>query len=314
MTDAVVDDGFIVDSSSPEPAPAETSDAPPPAEQPPAPDPAADLSPDGVAEPAGTGDETSDKPEGDAAASDAAQKPGRKKSLQQRLDEVTWEREEHRRRAEAAEARLKERDQPTQPAPPQKAEKPPVDPNDPPPNVDQFESYEEFVDERAAWRARQEYRALRERDERAQADRAFQGRLAQLEQAATAQHADFVPTLEQFAHSGRSFAMNPFIHRVILEHDLGHEVAYALAADPATFDRIHTAPTFAHAVAEMGSLLARLGTAPTGSAPKVVTFSAAKPPISPVGSSPVAPEAGDDESFDAYVTRENAKERAARRR
>lgn len=312
MADAAVDD-FVVESNRPVAAEPPPNEPPAPAEPPPATPP--DPSPDGVAEPAGTGDDAAEEP--DPAASADASEAGRqlakkKRSLQDALKQETWEKHEARRQAAELQARLAELE--GKKAEPPKGKQPiQVDPNDPPPSVEQFETYEEFVDERAAWRARQEYRALRERDEHEAAGRAYQTRLSELEQKGTEKHADFVPALEQLAASGRKF--NPFVTGIIQNHELGHDIAYALATDPDAFNRINYARTFEHAVVEMGRLITRLEAAPTGSAPAAVPVSRAKPPISPVGSSPVVSDPDPDSlSLEEFVRIENEKERARRRR
>lgn len=315
MAPEILDSAFEVEVSTPEPA-APTSapsvDAPatePPTEPTDPPDGESDRTdPDAGAVDGSGGAGEEDKTA--AEASEAGRKlNGKKKSLQERLDQTTWEKHEAIRKAADLEARLKALEEGKAPAKPQA---PQADPDDPAPTVEQFETYEEFVDARSAWRARQEYRALRERDERAQADRAMQGRLSDLETKALEKHADFVPVMTEFAESGRSFAANPFIHRVILEHPDGHSIAYALAKDPATFDRIHHAPNFAVASVELGKLVARLDAAPTGSAPRAVPpVTRAKAPVSPVGSSPVVSDRDPNaiEDFEEYLRVNNTREK-----
>jgi len=299
---------FEVEATTPEPPPADPT--PDPSPESPAADP-------GETSTEGETPESPAPPDPAAAeATEAGRKlSGRKKSLQQRLDEVTWEREEHRRRAEQAELRLKELEAQRTPA------ASPADPEakDPEPTLEQFETYEDWVKAHTKWTARdvarEEFRAWRERDERAQADRALEQRHLTIQQKGLEKHADFVAVLSEFAQQGGR--LDPFMTDVVLHHELGHEVAYALVTDPEAYRRIQQAPTFAHASIEMGKLLARLEAAPTGSAsPTVPTVTRAHPPITPVGGAPVVtdtdPTALTD--FDEYVARQDAKERAAGRR
>lgn len=312
------DSAFEVEVSSPEPPPADPPSPGPGPVDPPADESAPGADPDAGSAGAG-GAEPDDEPEAvDANASDAGKKlAGRKKSLQERLAQETWEKHEARRKAAELEAQIEALKKPAEPPTPQTAA---ADPNDPEPREDdpefdrKYATYGAFVSAHARWAARQEFRALRERDARESADRAYQSRVSDLERKGTEAHADFIPKLTEFAQRGGRFG--PFLTDVIQTHEMGHSIAYALASDPALIAKIEGAPTFAHASVELGRLVARLEGAPTGSPSPAVTATRANPPISPVGSSPVVaePDPTSVTDFDEYFRRQNERDKASGRR
>jgi hypothetical protein len=103
--------------------------------------------------------------------------------------------------------------------------------------------------------------------------------------------------------------------------DLGPDLAYALGQDQTLLTSIVSLPP-GKAVAALGKLEGkiedRLAAASAGPAATSAPGTKAKPPIKPVGSSPVTSDDGGDPddlspaAVDAYIQRENAKDRAAR--
>jgi hypothetical protein len=292
---------FTVDEPATAPVEAPVAPAPVPVAEPvdddPAPEPVAEAEPSAEQKAA-------------QEASEAGKKlAGKKKSLQDRLDQATWEKHEAHRRAEAAERELESlRKGHTAPAPVETSD-------EAEPQAEQFDTYEKYVQAQAKWAARQELRADRASRERVEADRAVESAMHRVKTRGTEQHADFTAVLSQFADSGGKF--NPYVTSVILEHPLGSAVAYALATDPETLQKIHGAPSFTLASIEVGKLLARLDAASSGSAPTPAPVTKAKPPAPPLGSSPVASDASevtDDTPLDDHIRVMNAKDRANRRR
>lgn len=102
--------------------------------------------------------------------------------------------------------------------------------------------------------------------------------------------------------------------------DMGPQLAYELGKDRAELNRILSQPDQTRLVAALarleGKLEARSSAAASGSAPAPkLVVSNAKPPIKPLGSSPVTADADpDDVPFGpAYVAEQNKRDRLARR-
>lgn len=307
MNAATSTDEFTVESNVVEAVEPPKVDNPPPQV-----DKAADSDPGEVDNP-----EPDERTDDEKAASEAGRTlAGKKKSYQERINELTAKQREAERRAEAAERRARDLEAGAKPKTeePQAAE-PKADAE---PTPEQFESFELWVKAHNKWAAREvareELRAARAHDERSAADRAYRDAQTRVEAKGTEKHADFVEKLTEFAQTGGKF--NPFVSDVILTEDNGHEIAYVLATEPETLQAIQSAPTLAKASLLMGKLLARLEAAESGPAPKAPAVTHAKPPIKPVGSSPVTSdeELPDDLSVDEHIRRMNARDKAARRR
>ena len=145
-------------------------------------------------------------------------------------------------------------------------------------------------------------------------------------QAATAAkgyaaHADFDDVMTQFVQRGGYFPSarenRPPIADAILQHPLGHEIAYMLATEPETYQRLIAVQNPIAFAAELGKLLTRLEGAPAGSPPKSVPMSKAGPPVKPVVGQPSATSGGppgDDASDDEYRVWANQQELSRRRR
>lgn len=273
--------------------------------------------------------EAIDAPEGDEPASDAAASAAskvlteKKKTYKQRIDEITWQKHEAERRAQALEAQLRERT----PAP---AATDAPDPNEPHPRqfIDQigakFESYEDAM--HAYNKAFRKW----ERDADAQTQ--------QQTAAARSQHEVLTKAQERIdAFKQKQPDFNPGIVAslipanavsgpAILDHfyhsELGPELAHALTLDPAELARIASLP-YGFAIAALGRLEGKLeqgaAAAPTGSAP-APAYKPANPPIKPVVGSPVTsdddgdPDDLSEAAVNAYVRRENRKDSERRRR
>lgn len=242
-------------------------------------------------------------------ASEAGRKlAGKRKSMQQRIEELTWQRHQEVARREEVEKQLEALKAPkTEPA---------AAPTDGRPKLkdfvakigDTYDTYEDAVE--AHTDALSDYK-LAARDQASIAEqhtRGYQTALHQTHTRGTEKHADFDAKIEAMVQEGRRFT--PFMTDAILsDPDTGHELAYVLATEPETYQALLMAPTLPAASRILGKILSRFEAAPSGSAPKPVPVSKAKPPIQPLGSSPVTADQDlDDIPFGpAYVRAANRK-------
>jgi hypothetical protein len=260
--------------------------------------------------------------EADAASEAGKTLASRRKSIQARIDAATREKYDSKREADAAKteaAALKAQlevlkaGQSAQPAPEQAVAEPGQPASLAKPKSADFENYEDFVEALADYKAEQRVNAARAGIEREQASRGFAEAQSRTQAAGKAVHADFDTVVGDFVAKGHKFS--EVATEVILNHPLGHKIAYALAKDIEANNLISNAPP-AIAFLEMGRFIARLEAADSGPAPVVPAVTQAKAPIKPVGSSPVStgdePPTGDD--LDAHIAYYNAKDKKAARR
>lgn len=300
------------------PEPADTSEA----GTPPAGEPAAGAS--GAKTKAAAPAATTEPAEPDPASEAGKQLAKRRQSMQYRIDQVTWEKHEAKRKADALEAELAALKNPA-------AAKPPTDPARPTLKsfIDRigtdFDTYEDAVDAHAE--ALTDYKlAVRDRaSSAAQFSHARETALHQTSTRGAAEHADFDAVLGQFAAEGGRLApstpaeaQGPLgdLEQVILGHPKGHSVAYHVAKDPELRAQLLGAPTRMVFMEVMGELLTRLKGAPTGSPSTPAPVSRAKPPVQPAKGQPQATGGppGDDASDEEHLAYYNQQERAARRR
>lgn len=241
-----------------------------------------------------------------------------KKTARERIAELTWRQQQQSDRADRAEAELAALRKPTEPAKPGDDGKPKLKAFTEKIGTT-YETYEDateaFTDALTDWKdtARQQASTADA------ATRAYQDALHHSSLRGTAAHADFDAIMQSFVESGRMFT--PFMQQAILgDPDTGHELAYLLATDPASYQALASAPTLMAATKVLGKLLTRFDGAPPSASPsKPAPLTRAQPPITPVGSSPQAADSGpaDPDDLDAHILRENAREareRAAGRR
>jgi hypothetical protein len=309
---APVDD-FVVESNVTEPAaPAAEAQTPAPASQAGAGE--ATEGADGQ-----KGAETGKPAEGavdDAAASEAGRTlAARKKSAQQRIDEITWEREEARREVGRLRQELERRpSEAAKPADSSSASAVTMAPTRPKPALESFASaddpYSAWMESVAEWKAEQ---IIEQREAKRQAQTAVAAHVER-EQAFAVAHPDY-PTVVSTSSAPVSWAMGAAIH----QSDRGPEIAYHLAQHPEVAAELarETAQSGPDTVGLVRRLLeSRLDPAPSGSgssAPKT----SAKPPLRPVGSSPVVAHEGppdDSASLDEHAQYYNRLDREARRR
>ena len=260
----------------------------------------------------------------DAAASEAGRVlAGRKKSAQQRIDEITWEREEQRRRADRLEQELQRRSSSADPqAGPSPASATASAPTRPEPALESFSAepdpYLAWTRALAKWDREQERvadeaaRAKADADQRQQADTAAH---TVRERAFAAAHPDF-----QTVISTSTAPVSPAMRAAILQSDRGPEIMYHLAQHSEVCADLarETASVGRESVGLVRRLLeTRLEAAPSGSASSAPVTTSAKPPIRPVGSSPVVASEGppdDSADLDAHAQYYNRLDREARRR
>ena len=205
-------------------------------------------------------------------------KPKRKWGAQERISRLTREKYQYQARTQELERRLAEvtaarpQERPS-PAPSQQQQYTGE------PTESQFERYEDYVRALSQYHAAAAYHQMRQADMQRQAQYAqaqqhtvWQDRVANFRQATP----DFDAVLEDAEH----IQLSPVLQQTILEHEDGARLAYELAKDHKTLERIsrlsHTA-----AVRELGKFEAKLLNGETQAKPPAV--SKAPPPISPVG-------------------------------
>ncbi len=243
----------------------------------------------------------------------------RKGSLQYRIDQKSWEAGEARRQAqterterERLQARLAEYE--TKQQSPQAPAAVPAPTGKP--TVDQFETYEDFVEALADWKSEQKFAA---RD-------AVSARQADAERVLNT-HTQYTERQEQYAatvadywekvHSNANRALSPVMTQAILASEQGPAIIYYLSTHPEEVDQL-TRETL-NVPVDAAPLMRRLleskvsvasASSPAQTAP--VVRRSAPTPIKPVGSGlTVADTAPDDLPFGkAYVDEMNKRDLA----
>jgi hypothetical protein len=277
----------------------------PPAEEK---EPAAEAKPEESA-PSETPDDAAAEPE-----------PKKAKGVQKRIDELTRQREDERRRAEAAEARLdralaalekgtgvpaKDSKQAIETEDPE-PQKPVKDANDP-------ESYdralEEYVTARSSWIARREVKASLAEEEKKRQDEETAKQYKSLQESYKSKVEkvkEKYPDYETVAESPDVQVSMPMAN-AIFHSDEGPEIAYYLGKNPAEAERISKLVPQLQLV-ELGKIVARLNM-PVATKP----VSAAPTPGKPIKASSETTLSPEEESMEAYATRRK-KELAERNR
>lgn len=261
-------------------------------------------------------------PDPDPASDAGKQLAAKRKSMQDRIDQLTWEKHEATRRTEKLEADLKAKNEP--PAAAKTADARPKLKSFTDRIGTDFEDYESAVE--AHTDALTDYK-LATRDSASAAASAQHARQSSLNAAAAKgreAHADFDAVIGEYVNQGGRFAPSNAVEAngplgdleaVVLQHPLGHTVAYEVAKDAELRARLMGASSRVLFMAEMGKLLTRLGGAPTGSPPKPAPVSKAKPPVQPAKGQPSATGGppGDDASDDEHLAYYQQQDRARRR-
>lgn len=205
-----------------------------------------------------------------------------------------WRFDEINARLHAAEARARESAQPQQPAPqaPQ------------PPKQDDFQTYEEYIDARATFKAEQaaeaKWNGLQQQQRQATQQQAEQARIynaetnwGQKSHEAAAKYPDFEQKIATSAPLTNAHAM-----AVMKASPVAGDLAYHLASNPDVVGRLNGMHPI-DAAAELGRIEGKLAGSTTPPKPSV---SKAPKPISPVGSgkTPASREYSDDMSQEEF--------------
>ena len=221
--------------------------------------------------------EESTTPEQPAPAAD--DKPKKAQGVQKRIDELTRQREDERRRAEAAEARelrilsaLEKTTGTQKETKPETEEKEPVRPKKTDfPDPDQYDiAVDDYVTQRAAWIAKREVRSHIEAQERKAAEttaqaqqRAVQEKFKQRVEETSKKYSDY----HEVAESPDVQVSFPMAY-AILQSEQGPEIQYYLGKNPEEAKRIasmtttdqsgNSVPDVARQLVELGIITARL--------------------------------------------------------
>lgn len=205
-----------------------------------------------------------------------------------------------------------------------------ADTDDPRPEADDYAVYEDFVDARARWAARQEHKQIQQREQvHRQAD-AFTRVIGDVvsKHNARVEEAGGDEFLAQFSSEFLD-ALKPgwtvpagerptplnYITDEILASEHGTKIMKHLWDNPEDFQRIATLRTPRDIAREMAKLETRFDAATTATSAPKPEVSKAKPPIRPVSGTPTAADStdvSDDIPFEEHLKRMNARDRASR--
>lgn len=210
--------------------------------------------------------------------------------FQNRIDKITREKYEAEIRASDAERKLAElttpKDDPNAPS----GDEPKLDSG-------KYATVEEWSKAHGEWAERKGYqKAIRESDQQRQEREALAARATiEAKQALTAQkHPDYYVAIAPVA----PFIMNnPVLKQFVVESDLGTDVAYHLAKNPAKLDEITRMSPIA-AGRELYRLESKLAASPP---PKPITKAA--DPIKPVGANEKVSRSYEEMSMEEYARR-----------
>lgn len=243
---------------------------------------------DPSAEPQDTGAEPEEVEEGteETTADPAADAQEKEKGVQKRIDELTRKRREAERdaqywREQAMKAQRPEPEQQADFVPPGFPQKP---------QVDQFETYEDFVEAIADWKSDLK---LAQRDHKTAQEREQDQRKTQTEKYAE-RVTKFVEAQPDFDEvlANTTAPATKIMENVIIESDHGPEIAYFLAKNEAEAARIASLPPHRQLI-EMGKLEARMEKR-ADTPPPQKRMTQAPEPIKPLGT--VTPTAKKDPS------------------
>lgn len=255
----------------------------------------------------------------------ASDEPKKAKGVQKRLDELTRQREDERRRAEAAEARLDRalaalEVRGGRPAEEHKADIDAGEPEPQRPNKHETpdpDAYEQaimdYAEAKASWIARREVKAATvEASNRTQAIA-----VEQAQEAARSAYAARVETVKAKHHDFVEFAESPDVQvsipmaAAILHSENGPELQYYLGRNPQEAERIRAlSPPIQ--LLELGKIEARITASPAPAASKPAV-SAAPAPIKPIsGAAPSSQKSPEDMTMDEYAAYRRAQTRSDR--
>jgi hypothetical protein len=245
----------------------------------------------------------------------AEPEPKKAKGVQKRIDELTRQREDERRRAEAAEARLdralaalekpvKEKVVSSEDPEPQK---PVFDPNNPDASTVALEQY---VQDRSAWIARREVKATLAEEEKKRADERLADENKRVQESFKTRVEKAKEKYPDYSEKAESpdVQVSIVMASAIAHSEDGPELAYFLGNNPAEASRISKLVPQLQLV-ELGKISARLN-APVEKTKPVSAAPSPGKPTKPSSETVVSPE---EESMEAYASRRR-KEMAERNR
>ncbi len=202
--------------------------------------------------------------------------PAQKSAIQRRIDKLFRQGKEWEARALAAEAELAKTQTPETPKPPTTESKAPAEK----PTPEKFESYEDYLEALTDWKVEQKALKLAEEQRANQAQTAhdqlvetWKGKLAK----APEKYADFAEVTDQ------ELPITAAMQAVMLDSEVGIDIAYYLGQNPEECERIATLSPLAQARA-IGKIEAQFGkevAPPTDNKPKPAVATLPKP-IRPV--------------------------------
>ena len=190
--------------------------------------------------------------------------------------------------------------------------KEPAPVEDNPPKREQYDSYEAYIEEKAAYQGRKAAREYREQAERESRQQRAQEDDARVFQGFNAKVREKFPDLEERAAEVAHIQMPPGMGRAIAESDIGPEILNHLIDTPKELERIAALPP-STAIREIGKLEARLEAKPQEPEKKVVV-SKAPAPIAP-GAKPAAPQddqPSDGDTIEQWMQKERQRMRKQR--
>ena len=180
---------------------------------------------------------------------------------------------------------------------------------DKPPARENFDSYEAFIEEKAAYQGRkaaQEYREKAEVESRQKREQEEEGRIFQ---GFNAKVREKFPDLEERASEVGHIQMPPGMGRAIAESDIGPEILNHLIDNAKELERIAALSPSA-AIREVGKLEARLEAKPSAATTNTAVAAPKAPaPIAP-GGKPAAPpdsKPSDSDSMEDWLRKERAR-------
>lgn len=201
------------------------------------------------------------------------------KGVQKRIDELVREREEWKRQAQDLTQIYQRQSHVTPEVKPTET----VFPDLPKPRSDQFETYDDFIEAVADWKAETKIRQVRvEQQQVSQAQT-----LTNWHQKAREKYADWG---EKFTNSVN---ISPVMGEVLLDSPNGIDLGYFLANNPAEATRIFQLPPARQAY-ELGKLENRM------MQPKQKTTTNAPTPTSPVGGKEIPSKSPENMTYEEY--------------
>lgn len=135
--------------------------------------------------------------------------------------------------------------------------------DDAPPVEEQFPSYQEYIEARAQWAARREFKRLNQQTEAQQRQWAAQAEEEQLLTNYRRKAEDFMKTTPDFGEAimEATGQVSPQLQRAVLESEMSPQLAYHLAKNPDETERLNRlAPAALYR--ELGKLEAKLSSVP----------------------------------------------------